>query len=53
MKAQFKYAGKVGAPKVIVIAEDELARGIVKVRDMNKSEEVEVQRNTIIEEMQK
>ncbi len=42
MKAQFKYANKLGVGKVIVIAGDELEKGVVKIRDMEKSEETEV-----------
>ncbi len=49
MKAQFKYAGKLGVQKVIVIAGDELAKGVVKLRDMDKSEEIEVARNLIVD----
>ncbi len=41
VKAQFKYADKLGAKKVIVIAEDELANGMVKIRDMATHEETE------------
>ena len=44
MKAQFKYADKVGAKKVVVIAGDELAQGVVKVRDMNGGGEETVSR---------
>ena len=42
MKAQFKYAGKLGVKKVIVIAGDELEKGVVKLRDMAASSEEEV-----------
>ncbi len=48
MKAQFKYAGKLGVKKVIVIADDELARGVVKVRDMDASSEVDVAKDEIV-----
>ena len=48
MKAQFKYAGKLNVKKVLVIAGDELAKGVVKVRDMEKSEETEVERDRIV-----
>ena len=48
MKAQFKYAGKLNVKKVVVIAGDELAKGVVKVRDMEKSEETEVERDRIV-----
>ena len=43
LKAQFKYADKCGAPYVAVIAEDELEKGVVRLRDMRSSTEKEVQ----------
>ncbi|MGN0803680.1 MAG: histidine--tRNA ligase [Candidatus Faecivicinus sp.] len=49
MKAQFKYANKVGASKVIVIAGDELEKGVVKVRDMSNSSETEVARSEAVQ----
>ena len=48
MKAQFKYANKLGVKKVIVIAGDELQKGVVKLRDMEKSSETEVERSEIV-----
>ena len=48
MKAQFKYANKLGVKKVVVIAGDELEKGVVKLRDMEKSEETEVARGEIV-----
>ena len=48
MKAQFKYAGKLDVKKVIVIAGDELAKGVVKLRDMDASSEVDVDRDEIV-----
>lgn len=48
MKAQFKYADKIGAKKVIVIAGDELSKGVVKMRDMEKSTEEEIARGEIV-----
>lgn len=33
-KAQFKYADKLGARRVAVLGEDELGRGVVKLKDM-------------------
>ena len=41
MKAQFKYADKLGVKYVIVLAEDELASGKVKIRNMLSHEEKE------------
>ena len=49
MKAQFKYAGKLNVKKVVVIAGDELEKGVVKLRDMEKSEETEVPAGEIVE----
>ncbi|MBQ8955247.1 MAG: histidine--tRNA ligase, partial [Clostridia bacterium] len=48
LKAQFKFAGKTGAKYVVTLAEDELARGVVKLRDMDASEEKEVSRDEIV-----
>lgn len=48
MKAQFKYANKLGVKKVIVIADDELQRGVVKLRDMENSSEREVPADAIV-----
>ena len=39
MKAQMKYAGKIGAARVVIIGEDELQKKEAVVRDMDKSEE--------------
>lgn len=48
MKAQFKYANKVGVRKVIVIAGDELVKGVVKLRDMAESTETEIARDSVV-----
>lgn len=53
MKAQFKYAGKLGVKKVAVIAGDELEKGVVKLRDMEKSTEVEIARGEIVAALSK
>ncbi|MBO4251739.1 MAG: histidine--tRNA ligase [Clostridia bacterium] len=42
IKAQFKYADKLGAKYVAVIGSDELSRGIVKLKNMTSGEEKEV-----------
>ncbi len=39
MKAQLKYANKLGAPWVIIIGEDEIKKGAAAVRDMENSKE--------------
>ena len=48
MKAQFKFANKIGAEKVVVIAGEELAKGVVKLRDMAASTEQEVPMENIV-----
>ena len=42
VKAQFKYAGKIGARYVVVIGADELASGQYTVKDMDDSSSVTV-----------
>lgn len=41
LKAQFKYADKLGAKFIAILADDELARGVVKIRNMATKEEWE------------
>lgn len=41
LKAQFKYADKLGAKNIAILADDELARGVVKIRNMATREEWE------------
>lgn len=53
MKAQFKYANKLGAPVVAVIAGDELAQGVIKIKDMAKSEEHTIARADVAAEIKK
>lgn len=53
MKAQFKYANKLGAPVVAVIAGDELSQGVVKIKDMAKSEEHTIARADVAAEIKK
>ena len=53
MKAQFKFANKLGAKKVVVIAGDELEKGVVKLRDMESSTEEELARSEIVSKLTK
>ena len=53
LKAQFKYADKVGAPYVVVLAGDELARGACKLRDMATSSEKEIALAALIDTISK
>ena len=42
LKAQFKYADKLNAEYVAVLGDDEIAKGVVKLRNMSTKEEWEV-----------
>ncbi|SHE57581.1 histidine--tRNA ligase [Desulforamulus putei] len=42
LKAQMKYAGKLDARLVIILGEEEVARGVAVVRDMQAGEQQEV-----------
>ncbi len=53
LKAQFKFAGKANAKYVVTLAGDELARGVVRLRDMDASEEKEVSRGALINEIKR
>lgn len=48
MKAQFKYADKLGAAKVVILAGDELSKGVAKIRDMETHEETEMPLDEIV-----
>jgi len=43
VKAQMKYANKIGAKKVVIIGGDELEKGVAKVKDMATGEQTEVE----------
>jgi histidyl-tRNA synthetase len=42
LKSQLKRADKLGVKYTIIIGEEELKRGLIKVRDMRKSTEEEM-----------
>ncbi len=42
LKAQFKYADKLGAAYVAVLGDEEIAKGVAKLRDMKTKEEKDV-----------
>ena len=48
LKAQFKYADRIGTRYVVVIGEDELAKGVVSLRDMANSSQEEVPQAEVI-----
>ena len=49
LKAQFKYADRAGARYVVVIGDDEMAKGVVTLRDMANSSQREVPAEQIID----
>lgn len=49
IKAQFKYADKIGAKYVGVIGSDELAKGIIKIKNMSDGQETEVLFENVVE----
>ena len=49
LKAQMKYANKLGAEYVALIGEQELERGCCKLRDMKGSVESEVPLDDLIQ----
>lgn len=48
---QLHYALEAGIPYMVVIGEDELAQGVVKVKDMSSKEEVAVARADMVAEL--
>lgn len=51
LKAQMKYANKMNAKYVTVIGEDEINNNIIKVKDMAKGQEEEIQLDQLVEYM--
>ncbi len=49
LKSQFKRADRFGAPLVLIIGEEELARGEVTARDMATSTQQGVRRESVVE----
>ncbi|MBX5490678.1 MAG: histidine--tRNA ligase [Chloroflexi bacterium] len=51
MRAQLRHANALGAPWVVVIGEDELARGVVQVKNMRGGESVELAPQAAVERL--
>lgn len=51
LKAQFKHADKVNAPYILIVGGDELARGTVRLRNMETKEECEIPLESAIDYM--
>lgn len=49
LKAQMKYADKIGAVYTIVLGDDEIETGVFKMKNMDTGETVEVRRENILE----
>nr|WP_122011618.1 histidine--tRNA ligase [Maliibacterium massiliense] len=49
LKAQLKHAGKIGSRACVIIGADELAAGVVKLRDMQRGEEQAIAMETATE----
>ena len=53
LKAQFKYADRIGARYVVVIGDDELAKGVVSLRDMANSTQTEILKEDLLNILKK
>jgi len=53
LKAQMKYAGKTGVPAVVILGKEELARGMVILKDMTTGAQKEVPAAELAEEIGK
>ena len=51
VKGQFKYANRLNAKYTIVIGDDEIAKGVVQIKDMEKHEQNEVKLTDLVEEL--
>ena len=51
LKAQLKYADRLNANYVLIIGDDEIAKGVVQLRDMKHSEQKEIAFDKIAEEI--
>ena len=51
IKAQFKYSDKVKARFTVVLGDDEIDKNVVKLKDMNTSEQIEVKLSDIVKEL--
>ena len=51
LKSQFKQADKLGVRLIAVVGGDELAQGVVRLRDMATHDEALVARDELVEEV--
>ena len=52
-KNQFKFANRVGAARTVIIGENELAEGMLQIKDMESGEQTSVPIENIVEELTK
>ena len=52
-KNQFKFANRVGAAKTVIIGENELAEGMLQIKDMESGEQTSVPIDSILDELTK
>jgi histidyl-tRNA synthetase len=45
---QFRYADRAGIRFVVVLGSDEIAKGVVTVKDLRKEDQFEVPRNELV-----
>jgi histidyl-tRNA synthetase len=50
VKAQMKYANKIGAKFAMVLGDDEIANSVAKLKNMETGEQLDIQLNNIVEE---
>ena len=53
IKGQFKYADRLNARYTVVIGDNELAEGVVSLKDMSKSEQKQVKFEDLYEEIRR
>ena len=51
LKAQMKYAGKMGCKKVLIVGDDELASGQMTLKNMENGEQTTVTPDTLEKEI--
>lgn len=51
MKKQLRHANAIGASKVLMIGDDELAQNSVTLKDMKTSEQVSLSMENVVEEL--
>ena len=53
IQGQFKYAGRLNSKYTLVIGDDEIAKGVVSLKDMDKSEQREIKLDELFDELLK